>query len=132
MVEVYAQTAEEYIAERKPPHTIVTEDSDGILSLKKNESGLIQLLAKEGGRYLLQIEGGCHINAKDYTGSGILIPGEGFRREVISDTVYYYNSVYAQLNANEPLYLRVQAFESINASLSISLTRVPESEALAQ
>jgi len=118
MVEVYAQTAEEYIAERKPPHAIVTEDSSGELSLKKNESGLIQFLAEEGGTYRLKIESDFYLDFRNYMGSGSLFQWED-------------GHFYAQLNANEPLYLRAQALER-SGSLRISLTRVPENEVLAQ
>ena len=118
MVDVYVQTAEEYIAERKPPLARVTESNEGRLSLKKDESGLIQFLAKESGKYLLQIEGEYRLNVRDYTRSGALFFEEG--------------NFCAQLNANEPIYIGVRALDESSASLDISLTRVPDNEVIAQ
>ena len=115
MVEVYAQTAEEYIAERKPPVTTVTESREGKLSLRKGKRCLVKLLAKESGTYLLQVGGDCRLDTEVYTGSGSLFYGE--------------DGCYAQLNANEPLYLRVEAMGRGHSSLQASLTRVPEDEA---
>ena len=134
MVEVYAQTAEEYVAEHKPPMATVTESSDGKLLLKKNERGLIQLLVKESGTYLLQIGGEYRpisgylwLKDWDYIGSGVLFCGEP-----LPDTNDPYYDYYVQLNANEPMYIGVRALDESSTSLDISLTRVPENEVLAQ
>jgi len=125
MIEVYAQTAEEYMAEQKPSFVAVTEFNDGKLSLEKGESGLIQLSAKESGMYLLQIDGDYLFNNQEYDGSGVLFSG-GSRGSVESDIAIFICDYYVQLNANESMYVQVKALDDRKASLRISMTRMPE------
>ena len=109
MVDVYAQTPEEYIAERNHPFVTITDSGKDTLPLGKGEKGLIKLQAKESGMYSLDIQGEYHLK-EEVVGSGKLLSG----------------GKYVQLNANKPMYLRVDATGERGASLSISLLRVPE------
>ena len=124
MVEVYAQTAQEYMAENKPSFAAVTETNDAKLSLKRGESGLIQLSAKENGMYLLQIDGDYRFNKQEYDGSGVFIIGRPYTNEKDRSNSYY--DYYVRLNPNEPMYVQVKALKDRKASLRASMTRLPE------
>ena len=120
MVEVYAQTGDEYLAQYEVNNVTVTPSEDVIFTPKGmglEVKSLVKLLAEESGTYELKIEGGhCLFFDYLYTGSGALL-----EHEIRSNSGY----AYAQLNANEPLFAPVYPFED-NATLRISLTRLPE------
>lgn len=138
MVEVYAQTPEEYLAEHSPLLVTVTETEDGTLSLSTFEDGLLRLLAEESGTYTFQAEGDFIIHEWLCAGSGSIsvldyqlddnhysIP----TLDVFAPRSFY--SIYdysAQLVANEPLYLRVHGpyIGRINDVRISKLTRAPE------
>ena len=108
MVEVYAQTPEEYLAEHSPPLVTATEIGGGTLSMKKYEKGLIKLLAKESGTYTFQVEGKFTLEEAYTAGSGTLAPTDynSCNRYFTDENKYSVYDYSVQLTANEPLYLR--------------------------
>ena len=120
MVEVYAQTGDEYIAEHNLPFVLVTESSGGDVITQKGEYGMeygiIKLLAQESGTYLIEAEGGTLY--EKYAGNG------EFKCDIKKnpDGAYdaAYSAYYARLNANEPLFIK--AYSSIH----VSIKRVPD------
>ncbi len=122
MVEVYAQTLEEYLEKSKPPTATATDAKEGSLKLKKGESGIVQLSVRESGTYMLHIDGNYSLNVDVVTGSGVMFEGESHR-----NGNNYYFDYYAQLAANKPMYVRIDlAHDKSSASLKITLTRIPE------
>ena len=122
MVEVYAQTGDEYISEHNLPFALVTESSGGDVTTQWEESkresvGLIKLLAEKSGTYEIKIDGGF-VREEAYCGSG------AFKNEYDYENVKWVH--YAQLNANEPMFLAVAA--SIISRVHVSMTRVPDGE----
>ena len=122
MVEVYAQTGDEYLAESNVPRTTVTPGGEGTLDLEgDNWRGLVRFLAEESGVYLFTFDGDCFYFAHEYTGSGAVFEGNlGFRKE----------GGYVQLNANEPVFVPFyRRWFADSASLRITLTRIPDDKA---
>jgi len=142
MVEVYAQTGDEYLAGHDLPSTTVTPSEDGTLALKGDEwRGLVRLLAEESGVYAFTIEGGCFFFTHEYTGSGAVFEGEYHTPESLTDVPsigpdfsawmdeFYQNGYYARLKANEPVFVPIYlSWPEKSASVRISLARLPEIE----
>ena len=108
MVEVYAQTGDEYIAEHNVPFALVTEsDASDVPMLREENSyspnyGIVKLLAKESGTYAIVINDGS-LGYENYDGA-VIIDSE----KLASDNYSMSNPrYYAKLNANEPIFLRV-------------------------
>jgi len=119
MVEVYAQTGDEYIAEHNMPFALVTESnggevtkqwvsSDGIMSY-----GLVKLLVEESGTYAIEVENG---SIHEYNGFG------GFKFVTRQGRFDF----YAKLNANEPMFLKVVLSHGNPAH--VTMKRVPDGE----
>jgi len=122
MVEVYAQTGDEYLAQHGVPNTTVTPSEDGTLDLNGDDRrGLVRFLAEESGTYLFTFDGDCFYFTHEYTGSGAVFEGSlGFRKE----------GGYVRLNANEPVFVPFyRRWFADNVSLRISLTRIPDDKA---
>jgi len=119
MVEVYAQTGDEYLAENDVPHMTVTPGGEGTLALEGDDwRGLVKFLAEESGTYAFTFDGDCRYSTSDYTGSGAVFEGSlGSRKE----------GGYVRLNANEPVFVPFyRSWPADSATLRISLTRTPE------
>jgi len=127
MVEVYAQTGDEYIAEHNVPYALVTESSDGDMppalwdENSRDQYGIVKLLAKESGIYAIVISDGS-LGYESYGGAikldTVKLANDGYN---MSNLRYY-----AKLNANEPMFLKVGfSFYSVPVHVS-SLTCVPD------
>ena len=126
MVEVYAQTGDEYIAEHNLFYALVTESGggeapeqwrseDGILA-----HGLVKLLAQESGTYRIEVESGSFY--EKYAGCGAFkcVAERPPNSEYYTETGYY-----AKLNANEPLFLNV-GLQFENTPARVTMKRVPD------
>jgi hypothetical protein len=123
MVEVYAQTGDEYIAEHKAKYTLVTESSGGKVTTQKGRDsyGLIKLLVQESGAYEIKAEEDNFPGVESYAGSG-----EYKYVYEVSDN--FSENHYVKLNANEPMFLRVWLYSIDGTNMRVSLTRVPDGE----
>ena len=123
MVEVYAQTGDEYIAAHKAKYTLVTESKDGKLKTHMGTDGLdsyglVKLLAKGSGTFEIKIGDGGNL-IESYCGSG--------EYKYVFDSADLTENSYVKLNANEPMFLRAWTYSSIGGpALNVSMTRVPD------
>ena len=147
LVEVYAQTGDEYLAANDVPHTTVTPSEDGILALEEWRDGIIRFLAEEDGTYEITIDSHCTFSALEYTGNGLMFKGlEGVLdgmdfvgidlsalMEGLGDIFGTLpqktegQSIYARLNAGEPLFLKAYSFgRDESTPLHITMARLPD------
>ena len=143
MVEVYAQTPEEYLAEHDTPFVTVTESSEGTAFLEQYGDCLAKLLVEESGTYALTIDGACAFDESAYIGGGVLFhglhrtetadydPGASLERmrnpdyEPVQETEYV--CYYARLNAGEPMFLHILGtWDEGGSNLRASMERLPE------
>lgn len=122
MVDVYAQTGDEYIAEHKAPFALVTESSGGDVTEHwvqdgRISYGILKLLVKESGAYAFDLEHGS------IGSSAVKLDLEKLAENDFDDSRPSY---YAKLNANEPMFVGVcLQFSDMPAQVS-SLKRVPD------